>query len=133
MLTTSMDHRWNRGTSSSGRPRIRTITRTGTAKVRLRTRSVRPSGANVSITSSTTRRTSTSSHAREELGPEGGRDEGAALAVLGFVHRDDRAPQQRAHRVRDDRRGEGLVVAQRREHRVVPEHVDHRHRGGALG
>ena len=40
MLTTSMDHRWNRGASSSGRPSIRPMTRTGTANVRLRTRSV---------------------------------------------------------------------------------------------
>ena len=69
----------------------------------------------------------------EHLGPECGSDERSIEPVLRFVHRDNRAREQRAHRLTEPPRRVRLVIPQNLHALVVGEHRIDRSQLGRAG
>ena len=112
---------------------MRAITRTGKANVSRRTRSARPSGANESISSSTTRRTRSCFHRASSFGRNAGatsarwaRCSGSSIAIIVWSSIGPMISARIRRRVR-------LVVAQHGHRLVVAEHVERRLGGRPFG
>ena len=124
MLIRSIDHRWKRSTSRSGKPedarddanreRERQLANeVGAAERRERVDELVDDASHERLLP-----------AREQLRPERGRDERAVRTVLGLVHRDHRVVEHRAHDLAEEPRRVRLVIAQHGDHLVVAQDAD---------
>jgi len=118
-LVISIAHRWKRGKSARGSPRISAMTWTGKWNGR-------PVGGEVVEELVDDPLHEVALPSLEDLGAEGRRDERPVQPVLGLVHLEDGPSHDQAHDPLVDRRRVRLVVPEHLDRLVEPEDGDRR-------